>query len=1065
MNMTAHFSSNPVLNNNDLLTGECSPNGFSPENLGLKSEWKEEHEALLTFLRQLKSVASNSLLGIIQQLNVKPFKVDYVVKEMGKLLKQDFDRFQIRCVILGRMIDMGNEKNYWNICPIIIPVRIPELKNPLSQNTPEQLKQFKHWKEHAEKSLKRSLSYRLELGRILFFSACYGGLLNHRALQTLLKQVQQPLLIYLNRVTVPLQLQDKQGEPEYYRRWQPDILTTLLLMNLRKPADESINTRKGMVIALIKEFLVDSGISNDDIPSNISEFIQLASIEFDLRLPPFLVGYAKHRHISHSLRDETFYRHLSPSTSNKEASMNTSFKKLEFEEDSDFIEPSGEIDEIWIADLRKCLKHSSKQDARNHLKQHFTKFNSSSEDILPIRKYITLWLLELVKHGSAFGHSLQISTIQNYLSLLVYRLLAAFDCLDPTLMSEEDLSDAYLQVLESAQSMNHHKKLASLLSQFHDYLSKCHPVAEISSNGIFALKSRLSQVNANLINMDEYKDLLTWLKTCQLEHFHKDAPSAAQLIVILAFRCGLRRNEVLKLRLIDIQGFSDPTLLVRPHAGRRLKTFHSQRQIPLNWFLTEEELKLLQSWIDMRKSQESSCKFSDYLFSIPEKKVTVFHEKFIIPVIHEGMRLITGDESSRFHEFRHSFVSWNLLSLMLDSMGEVPGTFFGHLPETTIWLKGGGNRRFKIYGHNNPTKKDLYLVSSTLGHSSPAITLEHYFHFCDLLLATAIYKKFPAPETNLLRYASRLKRSSALRHIKIDSNAHQGQTPRYQKLLTAVIEANPNKVTKLSFKSIKPSSNPSQVSGSTDHYPLLIYNIYNMLLLANSRDTDITDFAERFGFTTEQAKSIQKAALRYQRFKGDSAKKSPRARLESITSWKLTTSPGQPNKLFQAHIELPVPKKPVDFDDAQQLIQSSMPLLFDCDKELNWLLGYFTTHARQNDNALIFKRPNEARRFISLLGRLGIPQNKISYCLHYGIKQKPKLLKSYWKNALDIRTTFYDRLQKGNSMIGPHGNIGIGIEFNSKSHASDAVRYVLAMLWIYNEGVLKKAPNFLKSAA
>ena len=104
--------------------------------------------------------------------------------------------------------------------------------------------------------------------------------------------------------------------------------------------------------------------------------------------------------------------------------------------------------------------------------------------------------------------------------------------------------------------------------------------------------------------------------------------------------------------------------------------------------------------------------------------------------------------------------------------------------------------------------------------------------------------------------------------------------------------------------------------------------------------------------------------------------------------------------------------------------------------------------------------------YITLLNRLGIAKNQITYCLHFGSNQKPKPLKTYWLNALDVNhhAKILNCAQE-NSIIGPKGNLAIGIKFNDKSKASDALRYALAMLWIYNEGVLKKAPDILKSAA
>jgi len=243
--------------------------------------------------------------------------------------------------------------------------------------------------------------------------------------------------------------------------------------------------------------------------------------------------------------------------------------------------------------------------------------------------------------------------------------------------------------------------------------------------------------------------------------------------------------------------------------------------------------------------------------------------------------------------------------------------------------------------------------------------------------------------------------------------------------------------------------------------------MYDFLYLTNSQNLDAEYFSERFGFTYLQAKYIHRAATRYSQFLGNSHLKSQRARLETITRWMPGKELSNPPSVFQKiKSQIAVPKKPIDYKNSLRLINQALPLLETGDKELNWLLKYFAEHSRHNDNALIFKRPKEAKRFLVLLQRLDIPFGNLSFSLHFGRQQKPRLLKGYWKSKLGLtQNPKINDCARSNRTIGKHGNLAIGIQFNNKVKASDAVRYAFAMLWIYNEGLVKKAPVTLMEAA
>jgi hypothetical protein len=78
---------------------------------------------------------------------------------------------------------------------------------------------------------------------------------------------------------------------------------------------------------------------------------------------------------------------------------------------------------------------------------------------------------------------------------------------------------------------------------------------------------------------------------------------------------------------------------------------------------------------------------------------------------------------------------------MLGGMGEIIEDDFSrwsHLPKTQQWLREFPEAIKSYYHQEAPQRSLLYLVASLMGHSTPAITLEHYIHVTDYLLGSGL---------------------------------------------------------------------------------------------------------------------------------------------------------------------------------------------------------------------------------------------------------------------------------------------------------------------------------------
>jgi integrase len=123
------------------------------------------------------------------------------------------------------------------------------------------------------------------------------------------------------------------------------------------------------------------------------------------------------------------------------------------------------------------------------------------------------------------------------------------------------------------------------------------------------LSRERSRVSANLLSFYEYRDVLE-------AAYKEDASGELALIIILAFRAGLRLREILGLQTSDILTYRNlsPEIHLRHNAFRNLKTYHSRRIIPLRSFLPQREADRLLAWLETRKVMTKGSNTAGLLF-------------------------------------------------------------------------------------------------------------------------------------------------------------------------------------------------------------------------------------------------------------------------------------------------------------------------------------------------------------------------------------------------------------------------------------------------------------------
>lgn len=977
--------------------------------------------------------------------------------------------------ILRRVILKGGALKVWSLQPTPTTVHAPREKNRF---TPERFKRKAHynlWVDYLKKALNhKTLSWEGQIGRILLSAILNGGLLSSHLMVGLLRAIssQSPLRLLNEQGYISLNGSWLGHAEVEVRHWYPDSMTQALILNFELPEAPLIGdgTLQGKltqtVFGYIKTLLQQIGVKRKHQPRNISALIDVVALNLELKMPPFVVDYLKREHLSHTLRDSAIRRLQAKPVKDLEQSDVTDLDLSRWtkgggatlkNEKTSSLDDSG-LELEWIKTLNK--------EALGHDWQGFKSILYGLIEDIPKEEQHTAkalllkWAMYLMEVGNEQGKRYAPITVRSYLVSLARRLCPYLEQIHVTTMRAEELEETYTQVLDDIESRGERRKQARALSMFQAYLEQQHHVEPIDRHGVLGIQSSPAPVDANIIWIDEFEALLRYLEEGQLEKIHPDLVPITQCIAVLGYRCGLRRNETLKLRLIDIQGKANQEVLVRPHSERRLKTTSSQRRIPLRWFLEEKELTALMEWKARRVAQEknrpsmaasgmsSQWAGSPYLFAIPDKGYTFAPEDLVFPAIHQAMRKATNDASVRYHHFRHSFASLNLMRLMVADHG-MPAAIFDQQPKTKQWLESGTQLKQALYAEEGPTRKHLYYISALLGHSSPSISLEHYIHLMDVISMHLLRKHLP-PEKSMLVSAAEENEKTVYRWLK------KGEQEYNNKIRWKKRERFPELNAQLKADKTNQQDHQAQrLESDEDRYSPYreIIRLKNLLYSHQVHGLDLTTLSDRSGL---EYLRIQKALERAEH-------------LASLTSGKKTSTPESQKKTYRLRMQ------EVYIGDEKQRIACPAEIQNNPDKKMaETLCSLLDAYEKEQPEQLqkwvaawlentwatkqwvVFKDTKTANEFINTLLAINIPKEWIRLSLLHGQESEPEWITrslKAWKKDMP-KTAKLEWLtspvSRGKRM-GVQGWLGINLMNRERGTASEAARFVMAM-WLIGLG-------------
>lgn len=266
--------------------------------------------------------------------------------------------------------------------------------------------------------------------------------------------------------------------------------------------------------------------------------------------------------------------------------------------------------------------------------------------------------------------------------------------------------------------------------------------------------------DANILTEHEFQRVLAQLSDRGPADSYPVA--RARAMTILAYRLGLRWGELQTRRLADLRVRNGhATLWVRANPYFKGKTRSSRRKIPVELFLTTEELAEVAAFVRQAAKLTEDRPQGDMLFA----DLFALHRPPDPGMTHDwildAMRHQSGDPTIVFHHLRHSAATQLYGRLIVDA----PGDWRIHdwsVPSARWFTEESGAYASRVTGRRANDGARLVAVSRLLGHIDPTTSMRHYIHVADLALAAHVRHHYVIP-TGVVARADGIQRGSVYR--------------------------------------------------------------------------------------------------------------------------------------------------------------------------------------------------------------------------------------------------------------------------------------------------------------
>ena len=329
-------------------------------------------------------------------------------------------------------------------------------------------------------------------------------------------------------------------------------------------------------------------------------------------------------------------------------------------------------------------------------------------------KIIAQWVVLLLKSPEEPKRR----TIDGYLGVIGYEWCYFYKEQDIEGWDEEDFADLYEDILEykAVERGNTDIQYSANL------LQRLHKVAERYFN---FPSVRIEQAKSQIKVRSEWVSPKAYYATLNQIKISIDSVESDMLmsLFILAYRTGMRKKELLGLKVNDIEGLnlSAPSAVLRPNSYRKLKTEFSNRRVPIFALLTPTELRFFNRYVRSRRGQGEQT----YIFSL-STDTQPLPSHVPLQLFKKIMEDISNKEVSfAFHGLRHTAIT--NLALVLNARSQLAMALTGYSDTHISTLKKG------VLGVDTEGADKWYALSGIMGHLSVKRSFEYYHHVATLM--------------------------------------------------------------------------------------------------------------------------------------------------------------------------------------------------------------------------------------------------------------------------------------------------------------------------------------------
>lgn len=575
---------------------------------------------------------------------------------------------------------------------------------------------------------------KLDAGRIIFSFIVFGGVHNKKKLQLLVEAIPNGV-----RRLEGLTWMDIETDRGLWR-WFPDPVSMLLLQRWHRMygADQWPSGTNTDVVRLGFNFLNFLRVlpGNTSTPNVVfRQLIETSSTRDATWMDGALHDVQRSPRATISLPADAWARLLTKkvfsATSQKAESVEnkpiTDLRPLTGKCDSDVY--------VGVRAIQRVLKQATRKSSAGERDKTYQLLTDIAADDswAPVVRVLASWCASMRRYGGRQGR-LVTSSIQRYLSAVANPLATILSGTDDlNALGEDEWEWVYDQLLSSASSGKRRSDRAIVAGWFHAYMVAQYGMPEVEIEGATVN----GEVDANILTPAEYIRAHSVLASSNASG---RLMKIRKIVLTLGFRCGLRRTEVQKILIKDVQGlmalsWSRPELFTRGNNFAGQKSSSGTRRLPLWALLTEAELDQLQDWYQYRLT-EPNTKEGDLLFCTPQRGSQLIPQRELFIPIQEAMRLASGTENLRFHHLRHTCVTLTGLRFFERRSGELMSEEWAKDDSGNIVMPHWGRDVFAIANRSPewaPTRKKLWFLALLAGHASPGQTLLSYAHLMDYI--------------------------------------------------------------------------------------------------------------------------------------------------------------------------------------------------------------------------------------------------------------------------------------------------------------------------------------------